>query len=248
MGSQFNTALWGGGIPAGLVTVSGRTLVYGALRLLGVLRPGQTPNPDSCNDGLMWLNELLDSWATERLMVKVIGRTSILMSGATSYAALPHRIEAAGYTFSGGVTEQRVEVYGLDKWTAISQKVQSGSPVGLYPEYTVADATVYPWPQAADGELVIYQWQPLEAFGDLDTAYVLPAGYALALRFCLAAQIAPAFLIIAKIPQPLINSIEAKAVEYKGKVKSLNSVVPAMVFDNPFSTGGYFDIWTGEYR
>ena len=248
MGSQFNTALWGGGVPAGTVTVTGRKLAYDALRLLGVLRPGQIPNSDSVTDCQAWLNEMLDSWATERLMVKVIGRIPIVMNGSTSYTALPHRIEAAGYTYSGGTSEYPIEVYHPVTWQGVCQKVQVGAPIGIYPDYTVPEATIYPCPQPADGEIAIYQWTPLEPFGDLDTAFVVPAGYALAMRYCLAAQIAPAFLIITKIPQALLGSIEAKAAEFKGRIKSLNSVAPPMVFDNPFVGTGYMDIWTGEYQ
>lgn len=251
MGSQFNTALWGGGSPAGTVAVTGTSLIYGALRLLGVLRPGQTPNTDSFSDGLAWLNELLDSWATERLMVKVVARIGITMTGATSYATLPHRIEAAGYVAAGATTEEPVEVYQPDRWRAISQRVQSGTPAGIYPEYTVAEATVSPYPQPASGELAIYQWQPLEAFADLETSYTLPAGYALALRYSLAEQIAPAFAIIQKIevPQSTLDRIERKAREYKAAVKRLNIQPSLMECDSGVGAGrGSYDIRSGEYR
>ena len=245
MGSLFNTALWGGSVPTGLVTVSGRGLIYGALRLLGVLRPGSVENVDSDTDGLTWLNELIDSWATERLMVKVIARNTVTMNGSTSYTALPHRIEAAGYVASGGTSEQWVEVYRLDRWTGLAPHITAGTPAGVYPEYGTPEATLYPYPQPADGELILYQWQPLEAFEDLDTVYGLPAGYALALRFCLADQLAPAFAIITKISNPHLASIAIKAAEYKGKVKSLNVPVSQLVIDNPFAQGGGYDILSG---
>lgn len=244
----FGMGLWGGGGVAGVVSVTGNSLIYGALRLLGVLRPGQSANTDSYSDALLWLNELLDSWATERLMVKVVGRASIPMDGSVSYSAvLPHRIEGAGYISAGGVTEYPLRVYTFEEWRDTAQKTLVGDPSGIYPEYTVTTATVYPWPQPATGDLYVYQWQPIEAFADLATVYTLPPGYALALRFCLAAQIAPAFAIITKISQPQLASIERKAAEYKGRIKSLNSIPGPMVFDNPFSNAGHMDIMTGQY-
>lgn len=246
----FGTALWGGGAgpAAGVVSVTGNSVVYGALRLLGVLRPGSSANTDSYADGLAWLNELLDSWAIERLMVKAVGREAIAMDGsAIYYAALPHRIEDAGYIASGGVTEWPVRVYTPEEWRLVGQKTLAGEPAGVYPEYGATETTLRPWPQPAAGDLYIYQWQPLTAFADLATEYTLPPGYALALRYCLAAQIAPAFAIITKIPQPHLGSIEAKAVEYKGRIKSLNSAAPPMVLDNPFSGGGRMDILSGGY-
>jgi len=244
----FGTGLWGGtGGVAGVVSVTGNSLIYGALRLLGVLRPGQSPNTDSYNDGLLWLNELLDSWATERLMVKVVGRAAVTMDGsAIYYGALPHRIEGAGYVSSGGVTEWPIDVYTREEWQAVAQKTLVGEPSGIYPEYTIIEATIYPWPQPASGSLYLYQWNPIEAFADLATVYTLPAGYALALRFCLAAQIAPAFAVITKISQPHLGSIEAKAREYKGRIKSLNSTPGPMVFDNPFIGAGRYDILSGR--
>jgi len=246
MGSMFNTALWGGGVPAGTVTVSGRSLGTDALRLLGVLRPGSFPAPDSLNDCLRWSNELIDSWATERLMVKVIARSLIAMDGSISYNALPHRIEGAGYTSSGGATEYPLRVYTQEEWRAAAQKILVGEPSGVYPDYIVPELALYPWPQPATGDLAIYQWSPLEALGDLDAVYVLPAGYALALRFCLAVQIAPAFRIIMKIAGVDLDDIKTQAREYKGRIKSLNSTPPPMVFDNPFTGSGRYDILSGR--
>jgi hypothetical protein len=243
----FGTGLWGGGGVAGVVSVTGTSLIYDALRLLGVLRPGQSPNADSLSDCLTWLNQLIDSWATERLMVKVVGRALIPMDGsAVYYAAFQHRIEAAGYVSSGGVTERPIDVYTPEEWRTVAQKVLAGEPSGVYPEYAVPEAILYPWPQPAAGDLYIYQWNPLEAFADMVTAYTLPAGYSLALRYNLAAQIAPAFDIIKKISRPHLDSIDAKAREYKGRIKSLNSVPPPMVYDNPLSGGGLYDILSGR--
>jgi hypothetical protein len=40
-----------------------------ALRLLGVLAEGETPSADMSNDALTALNQMIDSWNTERLSV-----------------------------------------------------------------------------------------------------------------------------------------------------------------------------------
>lgn len=249
MGSQFNTIPWGGGAPIGTVPVTATSLGYGALRLLGVLRPGAAGNADSYDDILRWLNELLDSWAIESLMVKVIARASIAMDGSASYLSdFPHRIEGATYAPGDGAIESPLRIYVPGEWPGIGTKGSVGTPAGIYPEYTPSRVTLYPWPQPASGVLYTYQWQPIEAFADLATPYTMPAGYALALRYCLAAQIAPAFLIITKIPQALLGSIEEKAREYKGRIKSLNCAPRLMVSDVPRSSGGRYDIRSGGYR
>ena len=40
-----------------------------ALRLLGVLAEGETPSADMSNDALTALDQMIDSWNTERLSV-----------------------------------------------------------------------------------------------------------------------------------------------------------------------------------
>ena len=247
MGSPFNTSLWGGGVPATTVTVTGRYLIIDALRMLGVLRPGQLPSTDALSDGLRWLNEMVDSWATERLTVKSLARLQQIMTGATTYSVPSHRIEAAGFISSAGTTETPVEVMNIYRWREVAQKIQTGDPSAVYVDYLMPSAIVYPWPQPAAGDLYLYQWVTVEAFADLDTQYGFPPGYALALRFNLADQIAAAFLIVQKIPQPLLDDIRAKAVKYKAAIMKLNCQVLRMKTDDPTIGGLRWDIRTDEY-
>ncbi len=43
--------------------------INGALRLLGVLAEGETPSAETSQDALAALNQMIDSWNTERLSV-----------------------------------------------------------------------------------------------------------------------------------------------------------------------------------
>ena len=43
--------------------------INGALRLLGVLAEGETPSAATPQDALTALNQMIDSWNTERLSV-----------------------------------------------------------------------------------------------------------------------------------------------------------------------------------
>jgi hypothetical protein len=249
MSSQFNAALWGGGTPVpGTVTVTANNLIYGALRLLGVLRPGQTASSDSMSDGLTALNEMLDSWNTERLTVRAIVRdTYDLNAGQATQTVGPDRIEAVGILLSG--QERPLELYTLGRWAAIADKSAQGTPCGIWVENTVPEATVHlnPVPEQAYS-LALYRWQTLDMFADLTTVYGFPPGYALALRYNLAAVLAPAFVVLMKIAQPLLASIETKAVEYKGKIKSFNTPVEVLRSDDALLSGGGWDWRTGEVR
>ena len=52
-----------------MTTYSAYDQICGALRLLGVLAEGETPSSETANDALYALNQMIDSWDTERLAV-----------------------------------------------------------------------------------------------------------------------------------------------------------------------------------
>ena len=44
-------------------------LINGALRLLGVLAEGETPSAETSADALTAMNQMIDSWNTEKLSI-----------------------------------------------------------------------------------------------------------------------------------------------------------------------------------
>ena len=52
-----------------MTTYSCYDQIVGALRLLGVLAEGETPSSETANDALFALQQMIDSWDTERLAV-----------------------------------------------------------------------------------------------------------------------------------------------------------------------------------
>jgi hypothetical protein len=241
----FDT-LWGGGGGAGTLTTSARGLIYGALRLLGVLRPGQTANTDSLSDGLAALNELIDGWNTERLTVRVVQRDVYPLDGRESYGIAPQRVEHAGYVDSSGSETPLNVIRDQTRWAAIANKPQTGTPSDVWIEYADPEALAYVHPVPAGGFLALYQWRVLELFAGLESEIALPKGYAIALRYNLALDLAPAFVMMAKIPQPLIADIAAKAAEYKGRIKSLNVPVLELECDEALLERSSFDVLAGR--
>ena len=53
----------------GLVSTSAFDLIVGALRNINALEAGETPNPSDSADALQVMNDLLESWSTDKLMV-----------------------------------------------------------------------------------------------------------------------------------------------------------------------------------
>jgi hypothetical protein len=196
---------------------TGKRLVYQALRDLGVIRAGQTASPESYTDGLDNLNQIVDSWNTERLTVLAIERNvEDLTAGVTAYVfdPRPTRLTRAGYIPAGSSEETPLEVLTVERWA-------DGRP-GVYNDTAAPVATfhVRPEPEAGD-QIALYTWSQLPAF-DADTETTLAPGYEIALRFALAATLAPSFEAHIKIASPHIDSIEAKARKYKASIKSLN--------------------------
>src|SRR6187200_1131218 len=73
------------------LTFTARNLVERTLKLLGVVAQGETPSSPELSDGWKALNELVDAWATQRLIIYTVQRNTALslVSGTASYTIGP---------------------------------------------------------------------------------------------------------------------------------------------------------------
>ena len=231
MSSQFNSVLWGGGLAEGQdPATSARSMIFLVFRMLGIMHPGQTPSEDMVNECFSCLNQMLDSWSTERCAVYAITRTPYTLTanqqeytlgfGGDLDSVRPPRVEAAGLLRS--TTETPIDVLSLDQY----RHGQSG--IHVTGDFPLATLWIQPAPISGD-QLVLYTWQPFEMFPDLDTAVSFPFGYVLALRYNLAAMYAP-FAWSNQKPKAAvdIDRIERDARMYKAKIKALN-LTPAVL-------------------
>jgi len=233
--------------------VTAGQLIYDAYRALGVLRPGQRTSPEGHDDAFGLLNDMVDSWNTESLMIPSLTRNVYpLTAGVGSYTLGP------GGSL-GGERPQRVVSAalvscdcgcGCSDGNCQNLKLMTGwqdccSGCGIYIDGAYPDANININPPPAEGQsLALQSWGTLSGFADLDTPYGFAPGYALALRWNLAVQLAPYALIMMKIPSNLLQQIEAQAIQAKAAVKSFNSRVPTM--DTGFG-GGQYDICQDRY-
>jgi hypothetical protein len=205
--------------------MTGSTLIYDALRDLGVLRAGQTAADETIADALRTLNQIVGSWNTERLVVSAIAREVYdLTAGESTYylgddggdSTRPTRIERAGYILAGDTADDEypVDVLTLAQWAEGHN--------GVYNDTAAPVATFYvrPTPETAD-QIVLYVWATLAAF-DLDTEVTLAPGYEIALRFALAQTLAPSMVAHTKLTAPLLADIRDQARKTKGAIKSAN--------------------------
>lgn len=145
-------------------------------------------------------------------------------------------------------TEYPLEGLNYDQWRLVPAKGASGYPNSFYyePSFPLGMLSVWPIPIEAY-PVLLSTWQQINYFDSLDTPYSLPPGYSEALVYGLAAQIAPMFAIVAKIPAPHIASIEDKATRLKAGLMSVNAPAPVMQVDITFGgSRGSFDIRTNR--
>jgi hypothetical protein len=101
-------------------------IVNGALRLIGVLAPTETPTTEESGDALFALNEIIASWNSQALGIYQITRATITLTGAQSYtlATRPTKVKAASVVVSTTVGIP-LGIATPEQWAAYMDKVGS---------------------------------------------------------------------------------------------------------------------------
>jgi hypothetical protein len=177
-------------------------LIQGAFRVIGALAADEVPTASEQNNGFAALNDMLDSWAAERLTLFGTVRNTYTLtpglnphtigSGGTFNTTWPVRVDRASIVLaSSSNSELPLNKLSDAEWQITQGKTTSGLPVNLWVEsaYPLAKLWLNPVPVNAD-TLVLYTWQQLGDFAQTSTAVDLPPGYKRALRYNLAKEIA----------------------------------------------------------
>lgn len=207
-----------------------RDLIRGSLRLLGAIAQGETPSAEEQADAFSALIDMLGSWSTESLLIFNKGREVFpLVSGQQSYTmgpsgnfntVRPLKIEDALLQIQGSnpTFELPIKIVNQDEWVSISVKTMPSTiPINLYVEDTSPLATLNLWPiPSVASNLILYSWKPLDTFASVDSDLDLPPGYAKALRYNLALELAPEY---GREPSA---SVLSGAIESKENIKRMN--------------------------
>lgn len=218
--------------------MTGRDLITGALRLIGAIATGEAPSANEQNDALTALNDMLDSWSSEGLIVPNTSRDTILLvPGQAAYTMGPSGspsltsprplkvVEALiQVANTNPILEIPIEIINVEQYASISVKtVQSTIPTRIYVEGTYPNETMDLWPvPSAANTLVLYSVKPLAqiAAAALSTVLSLPEGYQRALRFNLALELAPEFGKQATV-ELLEIAANAKAIIKRKNIKPI---------------------------
>lgn len=223
-----------------------------ALRLLGVLAEGETPSAETSADALMALNQMLDSWSTERLSVYATLEQVVTWPSGQAVRTLgpsgnlpgtnvrPVAVEDSTFYRDAEGTDHPVQIISEAEYNTLSDKTVTGDPYLLVvnPTHPNIELTVYPVPsRALDWHIV--SPQVLTEVATLATVFALPPGYLRALTYNLAMELAPEFGVE---PSPQVQRI---AMVSKRDLKRLNESKDVMSFPPELVGRGTYNIFEG---
>lgn len=229
-----------------------RELIRKSMLLGGLIASGESMTDDEANDAFISLNDMIESWSTEGLLIfnsvreafdLVSGTQGYLMGSSMTWnSSKPLNIDGVS-VLSGGV-EYTLRIYTLEEWQNISQKsLTSQIPEGVYIEENADSVKFYFYPTPSDSSVdaVIYSKKPLSAFTSLSQTVNLPQGYARALRYDLAIELMQEY---GREPSAVVVE---KTNEIKGALKRDNIDAPRL--DNDLGVGGLYvyDINKGPF-
>ncbi|MEI6793874.1 MAG: hypothetical protein WCL05_01395 [Verrucomicrobiota bacterium] len=229
--------------------------INGALRLLGVLAEGETSSAATSQDALSALNQMIDSWGTEKLSTfttqeqvfswlpgfvsrtlgpsgDFVGDRPVLMDDATYFVDA-----STGISYG-------IKLINQQQYDGIAVKsVTSTFPQVMWinTNFPNIDMHVYPVPTK------VLEWHFISAAqltqpATLSTELYFPPGYLRAFRYNLACEIAPEFGIE---PPPTVGRI---AMTSKRDIKRINN--PDDIMSIPYavvSTRQRFNIFAGNF-
>jgi hypothetical protein len=226
-----------------------------ALRLLGVLAEGETPSASVSQDALMALNQMIDSWNTERLSVFCTqdqvftwpaGEYIRTLGPSGNFVGLrPVFLEEATYYRDPGTNvSYGIKFINQQQYDGIAVKtVTSTYPQVIFVNMGYPDVTmsIYPRP-TRDLEWHFVSVQELTKPATLVTDILFPPGYLRAFTYNLAMELAPEFGVE---PSPQVQRI---AMTSKRNLKRINN--PDDVMSMPYAIVANrqrFNIYAGNY-
>ena len=226
-----------------------------ALRLLGVLAEGETPSAATSQDALVAMNQMIDSWSTERLSVFCTqdqiftwpaGQYIRTLGPSGDFVGLrPVLLDDATYFRDPGTNVSfGIKFINQQQYNGIAVKtVTSTYPQVCFVNMGFPDVTlsIYPRP-TRDLEWHFVSVQILAEAATLGTDLFFPPGYMRAFAYNLAMEIAPEFGVE---PSPQVQRI---AMTSKRNLKRINN--PDDVMSMPYAivaTRQRFNIYSGNY-
>jgi hypothetical protein len=228
-----------------------------SLKRIGVIAQSETPSSGDLATAFETLNQLMDQWAAERLVIYQITRTEFpIVSGTSVYTvgsgadvniARPVYISNLRFqdTSLDPVLEMGLNNLTDDAWAKIALKdLEANYPTSGYYNPTFPDATLTLWPvpTSATIEGVIYAPQAVAQFSATSDTVSLPPGYQRFITTNLAIELAPEFGAVAS------DDLRRAAMESKATIKRANIRLSDLAVDSAAlvqgrNRWGYYNIY-----
>jgi hypothetical protein len=237
------------------MTTTAGDQINGALRLIGQLAEAETPTAATSQDALAALNQMIDSWNTERLAVfstqdqifdwppnvlsrtlgptgDFVGNRPILLDDSTYFIDT-----ASGISYG-------IKIINQQQYDGIAVKtVTSTYPQVIWVNMSYPNIEMYVYPKPTK----VLEWhfisvEELTQPALLSTTLAFPPGYLRAFKYNLACEIAAEFGVE---PSPQVQRI---AMTSKRNLKRINN--PDDVMSIPYAIVGTrqrFNIFAGNY-
>lgn len=230
-------------------------IINGSLRLLGVLAEGEVPSAETSQDALTAMQQMIESWNTERLSVfstqdqvftwpagqlnrtlgpsgNFVGNRPVLLDDATYF-----KDPGTGVSYG-------IKFINQQQYDGIAVKtVTSTYPQVIFVNNTFPDIDMYVYPRPTrDLEWHFISVEELTQPVTLATQLRFPPGYLRAFRYNLACEFAPEFGVE---PSPQVSRI---AMTSKRSLKRINN--PDDIMSMPYSlvaTRQRYNIFASNY-
>ena len=230
-------------------------IINGSLRLIGQLAEGEVPSSETAQDALNALNQMIDSWNTERLAVfstidqvetwqpgqrfqtfgptgNIVGTRPVMIDDSTYF-----RDPASGISYG-------LKLINQQQYNGIAVKtVTSTYPQVLWVNMTYPNIEMYVYPVPTKVlEFHVVSIDELSQPANLATDLAFPPGYLRCFRYNLACELAPEFGV-----EPS-RQVQRIAMTSKRNLKRINN--PDDIMALPYSIVGTrqrFNIFAGNY-
>lgn len=230
------------------MTTSALEIITGAAKLIGVVFKSEVLDADESNDGLVALNDMLDTWSNDNLTTFAYTLESFTLTGSATYTI------GVGGTFNTArpinIATAVVRLATIDYPLKIITQEQYQEEVPIkslpssIPQYLTYDngfplgtISIYGVPTGGT-TLRMLSNKPLANLSALTTTVDLPPGWKRALKYNLAMELAPEYG--ADVPP----NVQATAKTSLGAIKrstSINNAMPLMA--DTVRVGNIFSGW-----
>lgn len=229
------------------MTVSALDIITNAAKKIGVVFKSEALDADEANDGLIALNDMLDTWSNDDLATVSDTLESFPLTTAASYtigtggnfntsrplniSSVVVRVGSIDYTLLPITLDQYQEDIPLKSIQSPIPKFynyDNGYPLGTFRIYYVTNG----------GTLYLQSSKPLSNLSALTTVIDLPPGWKRALIYNLAIELAPEYGV------EVSASVQSNAKTSLGAIKrstAINNAMPLMTED--IRQGNIFSGW-----